>query len=75
MDTVVPVSKFRKSVLKCQNEQAQDSYDSRKSGKTWKKLFTQGKIWILPDLRENSGKIFLIQIFISHDHFALTFVV
>ena len=25
------------------------------SGKPWK---TQGKIWILPDLRENSGKNF-----------------
>ena len=37
----------------------QGSYDSGKSGKTWKKTFysgktwkTQGKIWILRDLRE-----------------------
>ena len=45
----------------------QGSYDSGKSGKTWKKTFysgktwkTQGKIWILPDLRENLGKKFFV---------------
>ena len=60
----------------------QGSYDSGKSGKTWKKLFTQGKPGKLREKfgfylisGKTQGRIFLIQIFISHDHFALTFVV